>query len=101
MSFEEMEVFRHDRPEKVLGLTEDDRIVDENLIHVGAEVIPDRSDDEIRFLINQFWCFGRIGEIDDFCMNAIEILEVAMQLIDTLTDPGCPDDIPGVVRDLN
>ncbi len=92
--------FGHDLLEKIFGFLVNAGVVDQHFIHLGGEIVPNGTDDQIRFLVNQGGRPGEAGLLADLFPDPHQVVEVALQFLFLLADAGGADDVAHVRRQI-
>ncbi len=74
--------------------------VNRDLANVLTQVVPDRPDDEVAFLVDQKWRVSTLAGIGDCAPQVEQIVEVPLQLLGRTPDSGRADDHTHSIRDL-
>ena len=91
---------RHHLGDEVPGLPVHLRVVDEDLAHVLAEVVADRADDDVAFLVDEEGRWPLVHRRLDRAPELEQVVEVPLQLFARLPDSGRAHDEPHARRDL-
>ncbi len=95
-----LEVLRHHLADEVLGPLVDRAVVDHDLADVHAQIVADRADDDIAFLVDEEGRLAVFARADDGLPELEQVVEIPLQLLDVLADPGRAHDQPHVLGDL-
>ena len=91
---------RHDQAHELARLLEHLRGIDQDLLGVLAEVVPQRADDDVAFLVDEEGGGALLGCAPDRLPHLEEIVDVPLKLFGGAADPGRAHDEADSVRDV-
>ena len=91
---------RHHLSDEVLGLLIHIRIIDEDLVHVLAEIVTDCADDDVAFLVDEKRSRPLVHRCLDRAPQLEQVVEIPLQLFLRLSDPRRTHDKPHTYRNF-